>query len=155
MAFSADRTDPGARARHDVAAIDALGSALAGSGRPLVVTSGTLVMPTGRISSETDTPDEHSIGAHRIPGERAALAFAERDVRVSVLRLAPTVHGPGDYGFVAALVAAARTTGVSAYVGDGGNRWPTVHRLDAARLYRLAIESAPAGTALQAPPRAG
>jgi nucleoside-diphosphate-sugar epimerase len=148
MAFSADRTDPGARARHDVAAIDALGGALAGSGRPLVVTSGTLVMPPGRISAETDTPDEHSIGAHRIPGERAALAFAARDVRVSVLRLAPTVHGPGDYGFVAALVAAARKTGVSAYVGDGGNRWPAVHRLDAASLYRLAVENAPAGTAL-------
>jgi nucleoside-diphosphate-sugar epimerase len=148
MAFSADRADPDARARHDVAAIDALGSALAGSGGPLVVTSGTLVMPAGQVSAETGTPDPNSIGAHRIPGERAALPFAERDVRVSVLRLAPTVHGPGDYGFVAALVAAARKTGVSAYVGDGGNRWPAVHRLDAARLYRLAMEDAPAGTAL-------
>ncbi len=148
MAFSADRTDPGARARHDVEAIGALGGALTGSGRPLVVTSGTLVMPAGRISAETDAPDESSIGAHRIPGERAALAFAERGVRVSIVRLAPTVHGPGDHGFVPAFVAAARKTGVSAYIGDGGNRWPAVHRLDAASLYRLAFENAPAGTAL-------
>ena len=147
MAFGADRIDPTGTC-HDVAAIDALGGALTGTGRPLVITSGTLVMPTGQISSETDTPDEHSIGAHRIPGERAALAFADRDVRVSVLRLAPTVHGPGDYGFVPALVAAARKSGFSAYIGDGGNRWPAVHRLDAARLYRLAIENAPAGTTL-------
>jgi nucleoside-diphosphate-sugar epimerase len=148
MAFGADRTDPEARARHDVEAIGALGDALAESGRPLVVTSGTLAMPAGRISAETDAPDESSIGAHRIPGERAALAFAERGVRVSIVRLAPTVHGPGDHGFVPAFVAAARKTGVSAYIGDGGNRWPAVHRLDAASLYRLALENAPAGTAL-------
>jgi nucleoside-diphosphate-sugar epimerase len=148
MAFSAARTDPEARARHDVEAINALGAALAGSGRPLVITSGTLVMPTGRISAETDPPGEGSIGAHRIPGERAALALAERGVRVSIVRLAPTVHGPGDYGFVPALVAAARKTGISAYIGDGGNRWPAVHRLDAASLYRLALEHAPGGTAL-------
>ena len=73
-------------------------------------------MPAGRISAETDTPDEGSIGAYRIPGERAALAFAQRGVRVSVVRLAPTVHGPGDYGFVPALVAAARKARVSAWI---------------------------------------
>ena len=148
MAFSADRADPGARARHDVAAIEALGGALAGSDRPLVITSGTMVMPAGRVSAETDAPDPHSVAAHRIPGERAALTFAERGVRVSIVRLAPTVHGPGDDGFVPALVEGARKTGVSAYIGDGANRWPAVHRLDAARLYRLALESAPPGTAL-------
>lgn len=148
MAFSADRADPGARARHDVAAIEALGGALTGSGRPLVITSGTLVMPAGRISAETDAPDPDSVAAHRIPGERAALAFADRGVRVSIVRLAPTVHGPGDHGFVPAFIEGARKTGVSAYIGDGGNRWPAVHRLDAASLYRLALENAPAGTAL-------
>jgi nucleoside-diphosphate-sugar epimerase len=145
MAFG---TDPETRTRDDVEAINAFGAALAGSDRPLVITSGTLVMPTGRISAETDPPDEGSIGAHRIPGERAALAWAERGVRASVVRLAPTVHGPGDYGFVPAFVAAARTTGTSAYIGDGGNRWPAVHRLDAASLFRLAVENAPAGTVL-------
>jgi nucleoside-diphosphate-sugar epimerase len=150
MAFSADREDPESRARHDVAAIDALGSVLAGSDRPLVITSGTLVMPSGRISAETDAPDPDSVAAHRIPGERAALAFTEREVRVSIVRLAPTVHGPGDHGFVPALVEGARKTGVSAYIGDGANRWPAVHRLDAASLYRLALENAAAGTVLHA-----
>jgi nucleoside-diphosphate-sugar epimerase len=150
MAFSADREDPESRARHDVAAIDALGGILAGSDRPLVITSGTLVMPSGRISAETDAPDPDSVAAHRIPGERAALAFAERGVRVSVVRLAPSVHGPGDYGFVPALLEGARKTGVSTYIGGGANRWPAVHRLDAASLYRLALENAPVGTALHA-----
>jgi nucleoside-diphosphate-sugar epimerase len=148
MAFSAERTDPATRARHDVEAINALGDALEGTGKPLITTSGTLVMPAGQISAETDPPDEHSIGAHRIPGERATLALAKRGVRASIVRLAPTVHGPGDYGFVAALIAAARQTGLSAYIDGGENRWPAVHRLDAARLYRLALEHAPAGTAL-------
>jgi nucleoside-diphosphate-sugar epimerase len=155
MAFSADRDHPGARARHDVAAIDALGGVLAGSDRPLVVTSGTLVMPSGRISVETDTPDPDSVAAHRLPGERAALAYAERGVRVSIVRLAPTVHGPGDHGFVPALIEGARKTGVSAYIGDGANRWPAVHRLDAASLYRLALENAAAGTALHAAAEGG
>jgi nucleoside-diphosphate-sugar epimerase len=150
MAFSAGREDPESRTRHDVAAIDALGGVLAGSDRPLVITSGTLVMPSGRISAETDAPDPDSVAAHRIPGERAALAFAERGVRASVVRLAPSVHGPGDYGFVPALIGGARKTGVSACIGDGANRWPAVHRLDAASLYRLALENAPAGTALHA-----
>jgi nucleoside-diphosphate-sugar epimerase len=148
LAFSAEGAGPEAWTRRDVDAIGALGGALEGSGKPLVVTTGTLVMTPGRISAETDAPDESSIGAYRIPGERAALAYAERGVRASVVRLAPTVHGPGDYGFIAAFVAAATKAGVSAYIGDGGNRWPAVHRLDAANLYRLAFENAPAGTAL-------
>jgi hypothetical protein len=75
----------------DVAAINALGQALKGSGRPLLITSGTLAMPTGRVSSETDTPDETAFGGYRIPGERAALALADHGVRSSVIRLAPTV----------------------------------------------------------------
>ncbi|MDN3357408.1 SDR family oxidoreductase [Actinomadura sp. DC4] len=151
MAFSGDRDDPESRARDDVAAIEALG----GSGRPLVVTSGTLVMPSGRVSTETDAPDPGSAAAHRLPGERAALALAERGVRVSVVRLAPTVHGPKDHGFVPALIEGARKAGVAAYIGDGANRWPAVHRLDAANLYRLALENAAPGTVLHAASESG
>ena len=84
----------------------------------------------------------------RIPGEQACLRFADKGVRGIVLRLAPTVHGPGDYGFIPFLISTARRTGISAYIADGANRWPAVHRQDAATLYRLAVEKAPAGSAL-------
>lgn len=148
MAFGGDFADPGDMMRRDRAAIEALGGALEHSGKPFVSTSGTLVMPTGRETTEEDAPDPDGICAFRIPGERACLGFAGRGVRASVVRLAPTVHGPGDYGFVGMLVDTARRTGRSAYVGDGGNRWPAVHRLDAAVLFRLALEQAPAGSVL-------
>lgn len=105
-------------------------------------------MPAGRVSTETDAPDPESIASFRVPGEQACLAFAGQGVRSSVVRLAPTVHGPGDYGFIPAMIAAARRTGVSAYIGDGTNRWPAIHRLDAASLFRLALEKAPAGSVL-------
>lgn len=146
MANGGDFSDPAGMTRREVAAIRALGEALVGTGKPLVTTSGTLVMPAGRVSTEQDTPDAGSIAALRIPGEKACLGFAERGVRAVVVRLAPTVHGPQDHGFVPMLVAAARATGVSAYVGDGSNRWPAVHRADAAELYRLALETAPAAS---------
>jgi nucleoside-diphosphate-sugar epimerase len=149
MAFGGgDFADPDALMRRDRTAIETLGGALAHSGKPLVITSGTLVMPAGRESTEHDEPDDHGIAAFRIAGERACLAFADQGVRASVVRLAPTVHGPGDYGFIAMLVDTARKTGTSAYVGDGANRWPAVHRLDAAVLFRLALEKAPAGSVL-------
>jgi nucleoside-diphosphate-sugar epimerase len=147
MAYSAEGAGPDVWARRDVDAITTLGDALEGSDRPLVITSGTLVMPAGRIGAETDIPDETSFAAYRVLGEQAALGFAPRAVRSSVVRLAPTVHGPGDYGFIAAFISAARNAGVAAYIG-GENRWPAVHRLDAARLFRLALENAPAGTVL-------
>ncbi|MFB9446561.1 SDR family oxidoreductase [Dactylosporangium vinaceum] len=148
MAAGGEPGDWAGITRRDVDAIETLGAALAGSGRPFVSTSGTMVMAPGRVSAETDPPSADAFAAYRIPGEQRCLAYAERGVRSSVIRLAPTVHGPGDYGFVAMLVAAARRTGVSAYIGDGANRWPAVHRLDAAVLFRLALEQAPAGTAL-------
>jgi nucleoside-diphosphate-sugar epimerase len=148
LAFGGNFADTDELIRRDRTAIDALGQALAGSGRPFVSTSGTLVVKAGRVSTEHDAPDPDSVAAFRIPGEQTCLAFADRGVRASVVRLAPTVHGPGDYGFVPALIAAARRTGVSAYIGDGANRWPAVHRLDAARLFRLALEGAPAGSVL-------
>lgn len=148
MAYGGDYTDPDAIIRRDRGAITALGQALVGSGKPLVITSGTLVMPAGRVSTEQDTPDPESVVAARVAGEQACLDLADQRVRASVVRLAPTVHGAGDYGFIPALIAAARRAGVSAYIGDGTNRWPAVHRADAARLFRLAVEKAPAASVL-------
>ncbi|GHF49653.1 nucleoside-diphosphate-sugar epimerase [Amycolatopsis bartoniae] len=148
MAYGGDYADPEDLVRRDRAAIEALGQPLAGTGKPLVSTSGTLVMKPGRVSTERDEPDPGSVAAFRIAGERACLGFAGRGVRACVVRLAPTVHGPADHGFIPALVAAARRAGVSAHVGDGTNRWPAVHRADAARLFRLALEKAPAGSVL-------
>ena len=148
MAFGGSFADPEGLIRRDRTAIETLGQALAGSGKPFVATSGTFVMPAGRVSTEADAPDPESIASFRLPGEQACLAFASQGVRSSVVRLAPTVHGPGDYGFIPILIAAARRTGVSADIGDGTNRWPAIHRGDAATLFRLALEKAPAGSAL-------
>ncbi|GGU43294.1 SDR family oxidoreductase [Lentzea flava] len=148
MAYGGDYADPDDLVRRDCAAIEALGRPLAWSGKPFVSTSGTLVAKVGRISTEQDAPDPGSVAAFRIAGEQACLGFADLGVRASVVRLAPTVHGPGDYGFIPAFIAAARRSGVSAYIGDGANRWPAVHRADAASLFRLALEKAPAGSVL-------
>jgi nucleoside-diphosphate-sugar epimerase len=147
-AFVHDFSDYAGAARTDLQAIEALGEELVGSDRPLVVTSGTAGLRPGRLGTEEESADPESPRGFRIPSEQAALGFAERGVRASVLRLPPSVHGEGDHGFVPALIGIAREKGVSAYPGDGSNRWPAVHRLDAARLFRMALESAPAGTRL-------
>jgi nucleoside-diphosphate-sugar epimerase len=121
----------------DRRAIAALGEALAGSSRPLVVTSGTGLLPSGRRTTEDDAP----AGAMpRIATEEAATAIQARGINISVMRLPPSVHGDGDHGFVPMLISMAREKGASAYIGAGRNHWGGVHRSDAARLYRLAIE---------------
>lgn len=128
----------------DKRAIAALGSALAGSGRSLVVTSVTLGLTPGHLATEEDLHDPGRRPS-RGPSEEAALAMISRGVCASVVRLPPSVHGEGDHGFVPQLIRIARKKGESAYVGNGLNRWPAVHRLDAARLFRLAIEKGSAG----------
>jgi nucleoside-diphosphate-sugar epimerase len=134
----------------DRRAVEAMARALEGSGKPLVVTSGTFMatmVAPGRTSTEVDVlPDDALIP--RAASEVAVRAAARSGVRASVVRLAPSVHGEGDHGFVPILIGIARRTGICAFVGDGANRWPAVHRLDAARLFRLALEKAPPGALL-------
>ena len=135
----------------DLAAIETIGTALRGSGKPFVVTSGTLMLTlagiTGRLGTEQDV-----VGAGpRVDAENTAIALATHGVRSSVVRLPPLVHSTLDgHGFGPTLIDIARRMGVSGYVGDGTNRWPAVHTLDAAHLYRLALEAAPAGSRLHA-----
>jgi nucleoside-diphosphate-sugar epimerase len=154
LAFSGDFKGA---ADADRRAVEALGEALAGSDRPFLIASGTLGVALGRTATEQDGhgPDAAADAWGDGPRARRAtaefvLSLASSGVRSSVVRLPPTNHGDGDNGFLAALVGVARDKGVSGYIGDGANRWPAVHRLDSARLFRLALDRAPAGSTLHA-----
>lgn len=140
LAFNHDFTQHEAAARAELCAIETFGDALEGSDRPLIIATG------GPVGSEHDAPPVSA--SPRNAGAQAALALAERGARSSIVRLAPTVHDQSKRGLVGQLVDIAREKGVSGYLGDGSNRWPSVHRLDAARLFRLAVEKAPAGSVL-------
>jgi nucleoside-diphosphate-sugar epimerase len=148
LGYSHDFSRMEAAAQTDLAAIKAIGAELEGTDRPFAIASGVLGLVSGRVATERDLPDP---GVHpRIAGIQAAMSFATRGVRASSVRFAPTVHGPGDHGFMAVLVGIAREKGFSGYIDDGSNRWAAVHRLDAANLVRLAVDEAPAGAALHA-----
>jgi nucleoside-diphosphate-sugar epimerase len=148
LAFEHQLNDIALAAVTDLDAVRAMGEALEGSGKPFVVTSGTLLLALaapGRVGTEQDT----LAGGPRVDSENTAVALADRGVRSSVVRLAPLVHSSLDqHGFAHRLIATALDRGVSGYVGDGSNRWPALHTLDAARLYRRALEAAPAGSRL-------
>ncbi|MED7826949.1 Rossmann-fold NAD(P)-binding domain-containing protein [Streptomyces chiangmaiensis] len=134
----------------DLRAIETIGNALAGTGKPLVTTSGTMLLAFAGLEDAATEAFVIDAGP-RIDAENAVVALTERGIRSSVVRLAPTVHSTLDHnGFIPTLISIARSKGVAAYVDDGDNRWPAVHTLDAARLYRLALESAPAGSRLHA-----
>jgi nucleoside-diphosphate-sugar epimerase len=154
LAFSGDFQGA---ADADRRAVETLGEALAGTDRPFLIASGTLGVSPGHLATEEDGHGSNPAVAAWGDGPRTrwetaefVVSLASRGVRSSVVRLPPTNHGDGDHGFVATLVAVARDKGVSGYIGDGTNRWPAVHRLDSARLFRLALENAPAGSTLHA-----
>ena len=143
-AFSHDFSRFAQNGEDEKRAIAVLADELAGSGRPLIVTSGVAILNVGRLATEDDTV---RIGAHAVPRdpETPAMLAGQNGVRAALIRLSPSVHGAGDKGFMAMLIAIARDKGAVAYIGEGNNHWPAVHRLDAARLYRLALENGEAG----------
>ena len=150
LAFIHDFTDFEASVGADRRAIETMGAALEGSGKPLVIASGTPAVP-GRVATEHDESAPGSPVAGRAANAQAAMGMAARGVRSCAVRLPRTVHGEGErHGFIARLIGIARDKGVSGYVGDGSSRWPAVHVLDAAHLFRLAAEQATAGSVLHA-----
>ena len=149
LGYNHDFSKMAAAAQTDRAAIDVFADVLQDTGGPLLIASGTLGLAPGRVGTEADTP---SSSVHpRVANAAYTQALAERGIRSIVMRFAPTVHGAGgDHGFVAVLARIAREKGVSAYIGEGANRWPAVNRLDAGKLVQLAIDKATPGTVLHA-----
>ena len=141
-AFNHDFSRFAASCEDDRRIVTALGDALAGSDRRLVVTSGTALVAGKALATETDAPSTHH---PRAASEQAVAALVERGINASVVRLPPSVHGEGDHGFVRLLIGLVRQKGLAAFIGEGRNRWPAVHRLDAAELFRLAAERGRAG----------
>ncbi|APR76014.1 Nucleoside-diphosphate-sugar epimerase [Minicystis rosea] len=152
--FNHDFSKFKANCENDRKVIDALGSALAGSRRPLLVTSAIGVLPAENVVTEQTMPRSPSPNP-RVATEEAVRALIDRGVNVSVVRLPASTHGEGDHGFVPILIKLARDKGASAYVGEGLNRWPAVHRFDAAKIYRLALERATPGAYYHAVAEAG
>jgi nucleoside-diphosphate-sugar epimerase len=130
--------------------VTAIGDVLAGSGRPFLLASGVATPRQGQAFTEHDKSPFHGLDAPRGGSENLALEYVDRDVKTISLRFAPTVHGAGDHGFIAFLVEIARTKGVAGYPADGTNRWPAIHRSDAAQIIRLGLDKAPAGAILHA-----
>jgi nucleoside-diphosphate-sugar epimerase len=149
LAFKHDFSKFAESCSTDRAAIEAIGSVLQGSNRPFVIASGTGLLPPGQLGDE-DVPyySSNPLGALRGPSE--ALTHSFEGVRSSVVRLPPSVHGDGDKGFLAFMIGIARQKGVSAYVGDVPTHWPSTHRLDAAKVFRLALEKGKAGSTFHA-----
>lgn len=146
LANKHDFADPTVSDRAERAAVETLAGALVGSGRPLVIAAGAAGLVQGRPATESDPNTGVGPDAPRGGAENLALDHVAHGVRAVSARFAPTVHGVGDHGFLAVIAAAARRAGISGYVGDGSNAWCAVHRSDAARLVRLGLEQAPAGT---------
>lgn len=143
-------TDAAVSNRAERAAVAAITDVLRGSDRPFLLASGLAALATGRPATEADPSPFHGPDSARGGSENLALDYAEKGMRSVIARFAPTVHGAGDHGFIAFLVAIAREKGVAGYVGYGASRWPAVHRSDAARLVQLGVEKAPAGSILHA-----
>ncbi|CAN5428265.1 SDR family oxidoreductase [soil metagenome] len=146
LGFKHDFSDMAGAGRTERAVIEAIGDTLVDSDRPFLFASGVAGLAPGRVATESDDVPWSGPDAPRGGAEALAFEYAERGVRPVALRFAPTVHGDGDHGFISTIVAVARDSGTSGFVGDGSNRWPAVHRADAASMIRLALEKAPVGS---------